>query len=231
MIFHILKLKMADAPVQDQQRRNRTTNDGEKYMYICFVICDIAILSIYRNGSELNTFLYLHLTFTLLYGMSNHSIPQLIFGFGLLATYIYGSRVLTGTTQFDGLFFYSFAICVYPFYYKVFKLGTLIFLAAVLLLFRTIASCCIPSGGDIDLSIYRAVRMNHNAIRRMRTGIVPSNIAEDEHPSCSICLENYVPGEESRTLNCKHMFHKTCIDGWLANHDTCPLCRVDVSAV
>ncbi|KAJ3396781.1 E3 ubiquitin-protein ligase znrf4 [Lobulomyces angularis] len=44
--------------------------------------------------------------------------------------------------------------------------------------------------------------------------------------SCSICFDEYEVGASLRELNCKHVFHKDCIDGWLvqSGHRTCPLC-------
>lgn len=42
---------------------------------------------------------------------------------------------------------------------------------------------------------------------------------------CSICLCEYVCGEEVRTLSCGHCFHRNCLDPWLLNHrNRCPLC-------
>ena len=42
--------------------------------------------------------------------------------------------------------------------------------------------------------------------------------------SCSICLEDY--NEDIKTLDtCNHMYHTDCINQWLNNHITCPLCR------
>jgi len=43
--------------------------------------------------------------------------------------------------------------------------------------------------------------------------------------TCSICLADFEDGEEGRTLPCEHLFHVPCIDGWLAQHLQCPLCR------
>lgn len=43
---------------------------------------------------------------------------------------------------------------------------------------------------------------------------------------CSICLldiENYQL--DSKTLNCGHKYHMTCINIWLQNNNTCPYCR------
>ena len=43
--------------------------------------------------------------------------------------------------------------------------------------------------------------------------------------SCAICLDNFVKGEKIRELDCKHEFHNDCIDLWMQNHTTCPICR------
>ncbi|KAL6981991.1 Homeobox protein B-H1 [Sarracenia purpurea var. burkii] len=45
--------------------------------------------------------------------------------------------------------------------------------------------------------------------------------------SCAVCLYEFEVGEEIRWLtNCKHIFHRSCVDRWM-DHDqmTCPLCR------
>ena len=47
------------------------------------------------------------------------------------------------------------------------------------------------------------------------------------HHSCSICLAPYVVNDVVRTLSCLHIFHKDCIDHWLEEHSTCPVCKSD----
>lgn len=48
-----------------------------------------------------------------------------------------------------------------------------------------------------------------------------------EQVECSVCLCMVEEGEEIRELKCHHLFHKYCLDRWLAvdRHHTCPLCR------
>lgn len=43
---------------------------------------------------------------------------------------------------------------------------------------------------------------------------------------CSICYEDLII--EVVELECKHIYHKVCIDKWLQDHTTCPLCRNDL---
>ena len=44
---------------------------------------------------------------------------------------------------------------------------------------------------------------------------------------CSICMENYEIGRNMMRLDCdgKHAFCQVCIEGWFADHNTCPTCR------
>lgn len=51
-----------------------------------------------------------------------------------------------------------------------------------------------------------------------------------EHASCSICLEDFNDRWAIvRTKQCKHVFHKQCLHGWLKVQKSCPLCRQDLS--
>ncbi|KZV31551.1 hypothetical protein F511_07402 [Dorcoceras hygrometricum] len=55
-----------------------------------------------------------------------------------------------------------------------------------------------------------------------------SDLAEMEQPeSCAVCLYEFAGDDEIRRLrNCRHVFHRSCVDRWM-DHDqkTCPLCR------
>uniref|UniRef100_G3UGR0 Ring finger protein 149 n=1 Tax=Loxodonta africana TaxID=9785 RepID=G3UGR0_LOXAF len=46
--------------------------------------------------------------------------------------------------------------------------------------------------------------------------------------NCAVCIENFKAKDVVRILPCKHIFHRTCIDPWLLDHRTCPMCKLDV---
>ena len=58
---------------------------------------------------------------------------------------------------------------------------------------------------------------------------VSNNIIDFEYDNkecCSICFEEF--GDESVEqcqLSCKNVFHTECINLWLSNNNSCPLCR------
>ena len=52
----------------------------------------------------------------------------------------------------------------------------------------------------------------------------PSSNAGTALPTCSICLDNYAPGDVLIQLPCHHDYHERCISTWLVRHPTCPLC-------
>ncbi|XP_040179755.1 E3 ubiquitin-protein ligase RNF128 isoform X2 [Rana temporaria] len=46
--------------------------------------------------------------------------------------------------------------------------------------------------------------------------------------SCAVCIETYKANDVVRVLTCNHFFHKNCIDPWLLEHRTCPMCKCDI---
>ncbi|NXO80575.1 RNF6 ligase, partial [Sitta europaea] len=46
--------------------------------------------------------------------------------------------------------------------------------------------------------------------------------------TCSVCINEYATGNKLRQLPCTHEFHIHCIDRWLSENSTCPICRQPV---
>ena len=61
-------------------------------------------------------------------------------------------------------------------------------------------------------------------IRRFQLFTADESIVGDQ---CSICMEDINVGRRMRLLTCdgQHYFCQECIEGWFADHNTCPLCR------
>ncbi|KAH0465376.1 hypothetical protein IEQ34_005479 [Dendrobium chrysotoxum] len=54
---------------------------------------------------------------------------------------------------------------------------------------------------------------------------------EEFQMDCCVCLSSLDEGDVTRKLPCHHMFHRDCVDQWLAMRQrTCPLCRLSVDA-
>jgi len=52
--------------------------------------------------------------------------------------------------------------------------------------------------------------------------------SEQLENTCPICLESLSVADVMRTMPCMHVFHKTCVDTWLAIQGTCPICKFQI---
>ncbi|XP_076588010.1 E3 ubiquitin-protein ligase RNF128a [Chaetodon auriga] len=68
------------------------------------------------------------------------------------------------------------------------------------------------------------------AIARLRVRTLKSGDEEttSEHHMCAVCIESYRVGEVVTVLTCDHIFHKSCIEPWLLERRTCPMCKCDI---
>uniref|UniRef100_A0A915NIM4 RING-type domain-containing protein n=1 Tax=Meloidogyne floridensis TaxID=298350 RepID=A0A915NIM4_9BILA len=65
------------------------------------------------------------------------------------------------------------------------------------------------------------------ALARIPTRPVKSGDRE-LNSDCPVCIDPYKPGDILRQLPCRHIFHKSCVDPWLLEHRTCPMCKSDI---
>ncbi|KAL3515613.1 hypothetical protein ACH5RR_022515 [Cinchona calisaya] len=67
-----------------------------------------------------------------------------------------------------------------------------------------------------------------SAIDALPTTVLTStHLADDSH--CPVCKDEFEIGGEVRELPCKHFYHSDCIIPWLNIHNTCPVCRYQIS--
>ncbi|XP_046394889.1 RING finger protein 150-like isoform X2 [Ischnura elegans] len=80
----------------------------------------------------------------------------------------------------------------------------------------------------------RLARRLCNAAKKALSKIPTKHIkSEDreiqgEGECCAVCIEPYKISDVIRILPCKHEYHKSCIDPWLLEHRTCPMCKMDI---
>lgn len=77
--------------------------------------------------------------------------------------------------------------------------------------------------------------INNLPTRKMKVEDAEEKKAEakqdsNEQKNCTICLDDWEDGDEVRTLPCLHIFHAKCVDKWLRQNRTCPVCKHDISA-
>lgn len=58
---------------------------------------------------------------------------------------------------------------------------------------------------------------------------LPIIIAKDLQEECSICKEFYKDGEEICVSLCSHKFHFKCLNDWVQQKSSCPLCRTEIN--
>ncbi|EEB17225.1 protein goliath precursor, putative [Pediculus humanus corporis] len=73
-----------------------------------------------------------------------------------------------------------------------------------------------------------------NAAKKALTKIPTKKIQQEDEEvqgdgeCCAVCIEPYRVTEDLRILPCRHEFHKICIDPWLMEHRTCPMCKMNI---
>jgi len=60
----------------------------------------------------------------------------------------------------------------------------------------------------------------------VKEAAVSDETIKDER--CGICLEDYSSDDVLIELECKHALHEKCLEMWLKDKSTCPLCRAKV---
>ncbi|XP_010886633.1 RING finger protein 150a isoform X1 [Esox lucius] len=62
-------------------------------------------------------------------------------------------------------------------------------------------------------------------VRTIRKGDMET---ESDFDNCAVCIEGYKANDVVRVLPCRHIFHKSCVDPWLLDHRTCPMCKINI---
>ncbi|XP_038171703.1 E3 ubiquitin-protein ligase RLIM-like [Arvicola amphibius] len=88
------------------------------------------------------------------------------------------------------------------------------------------------NGSSSFFSLARFFLLNEND--NQRRGLTKEQIdnlamrsydENDALKTCSVCIREYTEGNKLRKLPCSHEYHVYCIDRWLSENSTCPICR------
>ncbi|KAI4302279.1 hypothetical protein MLD38_038052 [Melastoma candidum] len=97
---------------------------------------------------------------------------------------------------------------------------------------RSASASAFPISSRTDLAI---MERGLHGLEPVIISNFPTKKCSDEffscinHSQCTVCLSEYRHEDILRILpNCGHSFHATCIDIWLQQHPTCPVCRVSL---
>ncbi|CAL5428279.1 unnamed protein product [Camellia sinensis] len=67
----------------------------------------------------------------------------------------------------------------------------------------------------------------HSSIEAMPTiRIMQRHLNTDSH--CPVCKDKFELGCEAREMPCNHIYHSDCIVPWLVQHNSCPVCRLEL---
>ncbi|KAL6838648.1 hypothetical protein ACP4OV_031362 [Aristida adscensionis] len=125
------------------------------------------------------------------------------------------------------------ACCSTASYLEVLAVSFASLLAALLLLCAV--RCCLMrrrrAGTRVTVDARRraAGGLGEGAIAALPKFAYRATGEEHDRWECAICLAAMADGEVARQLpRCMHLFHRGCVDTWLAEHTTCPVCQAEV---
>ncbi|XP_077864668.1 LOW QUALITY PROTEIN: RING finger protein 215-like [Saccoglossus kowalevskii] len=99
-------------------------------------------------------------------------------------------------------------------------------LCAFFILLRSPQQFRIP---DVEESLQQVAQQ---VLSKMKTRCYSHKKRRHKHDrgddTCPICLEKYFPKQMIRVLPCFHEYHVKCVDSWLIQQRTCPLCKLNI---
>ncbi|GLT89056.1 hypothetical protein SLE2022_070590 [Rubroshorea leprosula] len=87
------------------------------------------------------------------------------------------------------------------------------------------------SAPQSDSSMQQASSSASPQTKQNHSNTVESMKGSEDELTCSVCLEQVNVGDLVRSLPCLHQFHANCIDPWLRQQGTCPVCKFRAGSV
>lgn len=72
------------------------------------------------------------------------------------------------------------------------------------------------------------MNFNMNGLSPSQIINIPIENVNESDGMCPICIESFKELQKGRVLRCGHKYHLLCIDKWLMQHTSCPLCKAEI---
>lgn len=79
-----------------------------------------------------------------------------------------------------------------------------------------------------DPNRYGTPPASKTSIEAMPTIQISEEHLGTDAAQCAVCKDEFELGSQVRQMPCKHMYHPDCILPWLAQHNSCPVCRYEM---
>lgn len=89
----------------------------------------------------------------------------------------------------------------------------------------------LDAAGEVDIPVFMISKGDASLLMKIYQNDSkhdPHICVREQVKECSICQENFQEGETVMKLHCRHLYHAECVQSWLKEHNTCPLCRVEM---
>lgn len=79
-----------------------------------------------------------------------------------------------------------------------------------------------------DPNRHGAPPASKSAVEAMPTIQISQEHLGTDAAQCAVCKDEFELGASVRQMPCRHMYHADCILPWLAQHNSCPVCRYEM---
>lgn len=79
-----------------------------------------------------------------------------------------------------------------------------------------------------DPNRYGAPPASKSAVEALPTIVISEEHLGTDAAQCAVCKDEFELRSKVKQMPCKHLYHQDCILPWLAQHNSCPVCRYEL---